>query len=92
VRWSDVDLARARLSVRRSVACTGYEVHTTPTTTRTSRRTIGLDEQTVTVLTQCQATQYRELGQGNGIEVAFTGASGQPSIHTCSPRPSFGCS
>jgi integrase len=38
LRWSDIDLDAATLSIRRSVSCTGYQVHTTPTKTRTSRR------------------------------------------------------
>ena len=36
LRWSDIDFDAQRLSVQRSVTCTGYQVHTTPTKTRTS--------------------------------------------------------
>lgn len=77
LHWSDVDLARAQLSVRRSVACTGYQLHTTPTKTRTSRRVIDLDAKTVVVLTEWQATQRRELGERGGTLLVFTRATGQ---------------
>jgi integrase len=42
LRWPDIDLDTATLSIRRSVSCTGYQVHTTPTKTRTSRRAVDL--------------------------------------------------
>jgi hypothetical protein len=65
LRWSDIDLAARRLSLQRSVTCTGYKVHTTPTKTRTSRRTIDLDATTVGVLVDWRAAQARELGDGD---------------------------
>lgn len=65
LRWSDLDLAAQRLSLQRSVTCTGYQVHTTPTKTRTSRRTIDLDATTVGVLVDWRAAQARELGDGD---------------------------
>lgn len=54
LRWTDIDLDAATLSIRRSVSCTGYQVHTTPTKTRTSRRAVDLDQQTVAVLRDWQ--------------------------------------
>ena len=56
LRWSDIDLDAATLSIRRSVSCTGYRVHTTPTKTRTSRRAIDLDQRTVAVLRDSETT------------------------------------
>ena len=62
LRWADIDLDTATLSIRRSVSCTGYQVHTTPTKTRTSRRAIDLDSRTVAVLREWQHRQLGELG------------------------------
>jgi integrase len=62
LRWSDIDLDAATLSIRRSVSCTGYQVHTTPTKTRTSRRAVDLDQRTVAVLRDWRHHQLAELG------------------------------
>lgn len=78
LRWSDIDLEAQRLSVQRSVTCTGYQVHTTPTKTRTSRRAIDLDQRTVGVLTEWRTVQAAELGGENRAGVVFTRANGQP--------------
>lgn len=42
LRWSDIDLDTATLSIRRSVSCTGYHVHTTPTKARTWASSVAL--------------------------------------------------
>ncbi len=76
--WSDIDLEAERLSVQRSVTCTGYQVHTTPTKTRTSRRAIDLDQRTVGVLTEWRHRQAEELGGEGRSGVVFTRANGQP--------------
>lgn len=60
------------------MTCTGYQVHTTPTKTRTSRRTIDLDATTVEVLVDWRAAQARELGDGDRDRVVFTRQNGQP--------------
>lgn len=78
LRWSDIDLAAERLSVQRSVTCTGYRVHTTPTKTRMSRRLVDLDRRTVGVLTDWRAVQAAELGGDIRAGVVFTRANGQP--------------
>ena len=78
LRWSDIDLEAERLSVQRSVTCTGYQVHTTPTKTRTSRRPVDLDQRTVGVLTEWRAVQAAELSGDTGAGVVFTRANGQP--------------
>jgi integrase len=78
LRWSDIDLEAERLAVQRSVTCTGYQVHTTPTKTRTSRRPIDLDQRTVSVLTEWRAVQAAELGGDSRAGVVFTRANGQP--------------
>lgn len=80
LRWSDIDLDALRLSVQQSVTCTGYQVHTTPTKTRTSRRTIDLDATTVAVMIDWRATQTCELGGYGRDRVVFTRPNGEP-IH-----------
>ena len=50
LRWGDVDLESARLSVNRSLVSVAYELHESRGKTRTARRTIDLDERTVEVL------------------------------------------
>ena len=50
LRWGDVDLDAAHLSVTRSLISVGYELHETRGKSRTARRTINLDPRTVDVL------------------------------------------
>jgi integrase len=50
LRWGDVDLESARLSVNRSLVSVAYELHESRGKTRTARRTIDLDQRTVGVL------------------------------------------
>jgi integrase len=78
LRWADVDFDAATLSVRRSVSCTGYEVHTTPTKTRTSRRAIDLDQRTVAVLRDWRHHQLAELGPDAADGAVFTRPDGRP--------------
>lgn len=78
LRWSDIDLDTATLSIRRSVSCTGYQVHTTPTKTRTSRRAIDLDQQTAAVLREWRHHQLEELGTITADGSVFTRPDGQP--------------
>lgn len=80
LRWNDIDFDARRLSLQRSVTCTGYRVHTTPTKTRTSRRPIDLDATTIEVLVDWRAAQARELGGDDRDRVVFTRQNGQP-IH-----------
>jgi integrase len=78
LRWSDIDLDASTLSIRRSVSCTGYQVHTTPTKTRTSRRSVDLDATTVEVLRAWRHRQREELGAVAVDGPVFTQANGQP--------------
>lgn len=55
LRWGDLDTTARTLTVRRSVSCTGYKTHITPTKTRTSRRLIDLDDTTVQMLSRVSA-------------------------------------
>jgi integrase len=78
LRWSDIDFDAATLSVRRSISCTGYEVHTTPTKTRTSRRAIDLDPRTIAMLHAWRHHQLGELGTVAADETVLTRPDGQP--------------
>lgn len=78
LRWSDIDRDAATLSIRRSVSCTGYEVHTTATKTRTSRRAVDLDPRTVDVLGEWRHHQLAELGTHTVDGSVFTRPDGQP--------------
>lgn len=78
LRWSDIDVPGERLSLQRSVTCTSYKVHTTPTKTRTSRRPIDLDQRTIGVLAEWRAAQAEELGGEQRDGVVFTRENGRP--------------
>ncbi len=60
LRWGDVDLDRAHLSVTRSLISVGYELHETRGKSRTSRRPINLDPRTVEMLQQWRQRRVRE--------------------------------
>ena len=60
LRWGDVDLESARLSVNRSLISVAYELHESRGKTRTARRTIDLDERTVGVLGSIRKTGSEE--------------------------------
>jgi integrase len=84
LKWTDVDLESARLSVRRSLAVVdGGPVESEPKTRR-GRRSISLDESTVALLRQHraeQAAQRLALGKPfTGGEYIFVSPDGHP-IH-----------
>ena len=92
LRWSDIDLGAATLSIRRSVSCTGYQVHTTPTKTRTSRRAIDLDAVTVEVLRDWRQRQGDELSAVGTDASVFTRSTGIRFTRTRYRRRSNDCS
>lgn len=51
LRWSDIDLEAATLSINRGLVAVGYDLHESRDKTRNSRRRIDLDPTTVRVLT-----------------------------------------
>ena len=91
LRWTDIDLDAATLSIRRSVSCTGYQVHTTPTKTRTSRRAIDLDQRTVAVLRDWQRHQLAELGPPAADADRVHPRRGRPFTRTRCRRPLIAC-
>jgi integrase len=78
LRWADIDLDASALSIRRWVSCTGYQVHTTPAKTRTSRRSVDLDASTVAVLSDWRICQRNELGPLTSEGTVFTRLDGRP--------------
>jgi integrase len=60
LRWSDVDLDRRRLSVQQAVILVAYELMISDIKTDRGRRTIDLDERTVTVLRAWRKRQVEE--------------------------------
>lgn len=82
LRWSDLNVTKARLSINRGLVAVGYELHETPGKTRNSRRNINLDATTLDVLAGWRALQtatYRATGI-HDPGLMFADASGEP-IH-----------
>jgi len=67
VRWSDIDLDRATLSVSQTITTVNNRIAVTPPKSDRSRRRIGLDRDTVRILRDHQRDQQRDselLGAG----------------------------
>ena len=60
LRWDDIDLDAARLSVRHAVLNVAYELVIADVKTPTSRRTIDLDRRTIDVLRQWRQVHLEE--------------------------------
>jgi integrase len=60
LRWKDVDLDRARLSVNQAAVSVAYEVEVGDVKTDTARRTIDLDARTVAVLRKHRKDQLEK--------------------------------
>jgi hypothetical protein len=87
LRWHDIDLDAGHLSIRRSVSCTGYEVHVTSAKTRPSRRSIDLDDSTIGVLDtwrRQQALEDPEPSAGDDLPVFTTPAGAALHPHAFS--------
>ena len=83
VRWSDLDLDGATVSLRRSRVVAGGRVVEGPTKTRAGERSIALDAVTVSVLRSWKSTQSAErllmgAGWGNDVGLVFTRPDGTP--------------
>jgi len=84
LRWSDVDLERATLSVSQTITTVNNQIAVTPPKSDRSRRRIGLDRDTVRVLRDHQRDQERDrklpgVAPGPG-PLVFAEAEGVP-IH-----------
>src|SRR5690606_1031665 len=60
LKWSDLDVAKKRLSINRGLVAVGYELHESRGKTNNSRRCIDLDQTTLTVLAGWRALQAAE--------------------------------
>lgn len=60
LRWQDVDLDAARLSVRQAIISVAYQVRVSDVKTGTGRRTIDLDARTVGVMRAWRKAQLAE--------------------------------
>lgn len=81
LRWTDVDLERAELVIRRSISQVGSEVREKDTKTHQSRR-LALDEATLGVLRSLRLrAQERALALGAGLvgdALLFSDVEGRP--------------
>lgn len=81
LKWPDIDFAKKRLHLNRGLVAVGYEVHQTRGKTKTARRTIALDDTTLTILAGWQAFQAAEfaaVGISNDEGWVFTDGDGEP--------------
>lgn len=83
LRWDDVDLDNARLSVRHGLLNVAYELVLSDVKTAAGRRTVDLDERTIAVLRSWRRAQLQErLACGLPREedgVVFATAEGKPT-------------
>jgi integrase len=82
LRWKDVDLEAARISIVQTLIAVGYEVQIGNPKTRCGRRSIALDPGTVAVLRTWRSVRQRErlaLGLGALADdgLVFTRAEGE---------------
>ena len=85
LRWDDVDLEAARLSVRHAALNVAYELVVADVKTPTSRRTIDLDPRTVNILRRWRRTQLDE-SLALGRRPTTTGSS-SPRSKAARPTP-----
>ena len=60
LRWADLDMDAARLSVRQTVISISYKIHVSEPKTARSRRVVALDQTTVRMLRAHRARQLEE--------------------------------
>ncbi|MGQ0433140.1 MAG: site-specific integrase [Microthrixaceae bacterium] len=90
LRWDDIDLRTAMLSVNRGLVAVGYELHESRGKTDNARRRIDLDPTTVAVLTAWRDWQHTEQ-RVVGVEApgcVFADAAREP-IHPHSISQAF---
>lgn len=78
LRWCDLDLDAARLSVRQALVSIAYDVEISDVKTGTGRRTIDLDRTTVDVLKAWKIERAEEKGgiEPKGEELVFVKPDG----------------
>jgi len=90
LRWDDIDLTAATISVNRGLVAVAYEVHESRGKTRNSRRRIDLDPTTVAVLDGWRGWQQAEQAAVSAEDSGwvFTDADGKP-VHPHSISQTF---
>ncbi|QYG91847.1 site-specific integrase [Iamia sp. SCSIO 61187] len=81
LKWPDIDFKKKRLHLNRGLVAVGYEVHQTRGKTKTARRTIALDDTTLTILAgwrAFQAAEFTAVGITNHDQWVFTDGDGNP--------------
>ena len=81
LRWTDVDLDAANLSVRQAVISVNYAIHLSDVKTGSGRRSIDLDRRTVAVLCRWSKQQAEErlaVGGGRTKDLVFCHPDGRP--------------
>lgn len=90
LRWNDIDLSAATMSINRGLVAVAYEIHESRGKTRNSRRRLDLDPTTVDVLTAWNGWQRAEQvavgSEDNGW--VFADAEDKP-VHPHSISQSF---
>src|SRR3546814_17055149 len=82
LKWTDIDTKEKRLALNRGLVAVGYELHQTRGKTRKARRSIDLDETTISVLegwSAFQAEAFAAIGITNDEGWAFTAGHGKPN-------------
>jgi integrase len=81
LRWSDVHLDTGRIEVTQALVAIGYQTSFSRLKTKTSRRCITIDPETVDYLKTWRKEQAAALGRAgltNGLGLVFTGSNGGP--------------
>ena len=81
LKCSDIDLKKKRLHLNCGLVPVGYEVHQTRGKTKIARRTIALDDTTLTILAgwrAFQAAEFAAVGITNDEAWVFTDGDGEP--------------
>lgn len=91
LKWTDIDTKKKRLALNRGLVAVGYELHQTRGKTRKARRSIDLDDTTISVLEgwrAFQAAEFAAVGITNDEGWVFTDGDGNP-IHPHALHQSF---
>jgi hypothetical protein len=86
--WHQLDVDQRRLAVSRTVVAVDYQIHESTGKTRSSRRSIDLDDRTMDVLGQWRKRQRTELGKYDPNSPLFTRTDGNV-IHPHSLSQAF---
>lgn len=81
LRWDDIHFDSGRIEITQALIAIGYQLEFTRLKTRTSRRNVALDADTLDLLADWrrhQATQLAASGGVNGHGLVFTRADGKP--------------